>query len=75
MADESKGLRLSGIGFLQVLGLMFIALKSTVHPEWPWPIVLAPIYVPIVAGVLASVLIALIEVFEQQSEEKRKAGR
>lgn len=32
--------------FCALLGLIFIGLKLTKHIDWPWPLVLAPIWGP-----------------------------
>lgn len=44
-----------GVGFLGLLGLLFIGLKLTGHIAWSWWLVLAPIWIP-----LALVLVILL---------------
>ncbi|MDO5036940.1 MAG: hypothetical protein Q4E37_01400 [Tissierellia bacterium] len=36
-----------GVGLLEALALIFIALKLTGHINWSWVWVLAPIWIPI----------------------------
>ena len=38
--------------FFTLLGLLFIGLKLTGYITWPWWIVLAPIWGPVVLGIL-----------------------
>ena len=41
----------SGIGFLGLLTLMFIAFKILGFVEWSWVAVLSPIWIPIVIAI------------------------
>jgi hypothetical protein len=54
MENESQ----SGVNFLGLLALLFIALKLTGHIHWPWLWVLSPIWIP-TAFVLVVASIAL----------------
>ena len=49
----------SGVGFLGLLAITFIALKLTGYIDWPWWAVLAPIWAPF-ALLLAVLFIAFI---------------
>lgn len=50
---ESKGSGSSGgIGFFGLLGIVFITLKLLGVVQWPWWIVLLPIYGPLTAGLV-----------------------
>jgi hypothetical protein len=48
-----------GIGFLGLLGLVFITLKLTGHIQWAWWWVLAPLWGPL-ALALAVMLVLLL---------------
>lgn len=39
----------SGVGFLSLLTLLFIALKLMGHIDWSWVMVLSPMWIPFVA--------------------------
>ena len=45
-----------GIGFCGLLAIVFIVLKLVGVISWPWVWVLAPIWIPIVLGVVIVVL-------------------
>jgi len=47
----------SGIGFFDLLGLLFITLKLTEVIDWSWWWVLAPLWAPIAIGL--SILLAV----------------
>lgn len=52
-----------GMGFFEVLGLIFLVLKLTGQIDWSWWLVLLPIYGPIVlyiGGFLIFLLITFI---------------
>lgn len=61
LLSDGNGSTRSGLGFLNLLGLLFIGLKLTGFIDWPWWVVLAPIwgqfalilFILIVAAVLA----------------------
>lgn len=44
-----------GVGFLGLLGILFIGLKLTGYIDWSWWLVLLPLYIP-----LAIVLVVLL---------------
>lgn len=46
-----------GIGFFSLLGILFIALKLTNVINWPWWVVLAPIWGPIALVVVIALII------------------
>lgn len=50
----------SGIGFLGLLGIMFIGLKLTGYIDWNWVWVLAPIWIPL--GICAIIVIGIVAV-------------
>ena len=45
--------------FFAALGLLFIALKLTRHVDWPWSLVLAPIWVPVVIAFVGGVFVGM----------------
>lgn len=50
-----------GIGFVGLLTILFIALKLTHFIDWPWMVVLLPIWIPI--GILMVVLAIVLIVY------------
>ena len=46
----------SGIGFMSLLGLLFIALKLTGYIHWSWFYVLMPIWIPILLTIVLLVV-------------------
>ena len=46
--SDNKSTTSSGIGFLELLAILFIALKLTGVITWSWLWVLAPIWIPFV---------------------------
>ena len=63
-SNESNGEK-SGIGFFGLLALIFITLKLVGLIDWPWLVVLAPIWGPLsfwlVVLVIVSILLAIKE--------------
>jgi hypothetical protein len=55
--EGKKGSRSYGIGFLNLLALLFIALKLTNHIDWSWWWILSPLWIPLA---LAIALIAIV---------------
>ena len=49
-----------GIGFLGILGLIFIVLKLCHVIDWPWLWVLAPIWGSVVVSVLIFIIAVII---------------
>lgn len=52
----------SGIGFVGLLTILFIALKLTGYIDWSWIWVLSPIWVSIILGILFFVIIFIISI-------------
>ena len=48
MSEKTSG----GVGFFDLLTLLFIALKLTGHITWSWWWVLAPTWIPVVLFLL-----------------------
>lgn len=44
MASDNKGGRSGGVGFFGLLGLLFIGLKLAGCIDWPWWVVLSPLW-------------------------------
>ena len=53
---ENKGANGAGTGFFSLLGLLFIGLKLANVIDWPWWLVLAPIWGPFVLVLMILVL-------------------
>lgn len=51
----------SGMGFFEVLTLIFIVLKLVHVIDWPWIWVLSPIWIGILFIVLVAIILKLIE--------------
>ncbi|MBR3160080.1 MAG: hypothetical protein IKF14_13435 [Atopobiaceae bacterium] len=49
----------TGITFLDLLAVMFIAFKIVGVVDWPWWVVLMPIWVPFAIGVVLFIVIAI----------------
>ena len=60
MMAEGNDTRASGTPFLTLLSILFIALKLTGYVDWPWWVVLSPIWgqLALFAVVTVVVLIA-----------------
>jgi hypothetical protein len=56
MANNGK----RGVGFLGLLTIVFIVLKLTGTITWSWLWVLAPTWIPMVAGLIVVIISALI---------------
>lgn len=61
MSEENKRTVTGGIGFLDLLAIVFIVLKLLGKITWSWWWVLAPIWIPvaIVIGILLVYLIII----------------
>ena len=51
----------SGMGFCEMLGLLFIGLRLGNVIDWPWLWVLSPIWIPIGIFLIVLLIIAVIE--------------
>ena len=60
MSNKSSSSSSSGIGFLSVLGIVFIVLKLTGNITWSWWLVLLPLYGGVALVVV--ILLALISI-------------
>lgn len=56
----SKTSSSSGIGFIGLLQILFIALKLTGNVNWSWGLVLAPMWVPIALFVVVFLFTHLV---------------
>ena len=55
--------------FFMLLGLLFIALKLTDYIDWPWWLVLLPIWGPIVFGFLiVAILLGFVGVMSKMNK-------
>ena len=50
-----------GVGFLGALGLLFIGLKLTGYIDWPWWVVLSPIWVWFALVVIAVIVVLAMD--------------
>jgi MFS superfamily sulfate permease-like transporter len=67
---SNKGASGAGMGFFTLLGVLFIGLRLANVIDWPWWVVLAPIWGP---AVLVVVILTLISVISQRSERKNRS--
>lgn len=58
--SKSKDVSGGGVGFLSLLGVLFIGLKLTHQIDWSWWYVLAPLWGPLVLGVSLMALAGVI---------------
>lgn len=56
--SDTKVVTVPGIGFLGLLGVLFIGLKLTGFINWSWLWVLAPLWI-VPAGIIAFILFCL----------------
>ena len=71
--DEKKGSSSSGgIGFCGLLAIVFITLKLCGVIQWQWYKVLAPLWVPVVAFVLVTIIIFVVNVVEGVIAAKKR---
>lgn len=66
-----------GIGFLQLLTLLFIALKLTNYIDWSWLWVLAPLWIPLglfIAALIGVIIVAIVAISLDHFKEKRLQG-
>lgn len=57
----------SGVSFLGLLTLLFIALKLTDKIDWSWVWVLSPAWIPTVIVLILILVIALIKVVKDNT--------
>ena len=60
MINNSSSSSSGGIGFLSVLGIVFIVLKLTGNITWSWWLVLLPLYGGV--ALIVVILLALISI-------------
>ena len=60
MSDRKSSTTSSGIGFLGLLAILFIALKLTGYITWSWLWVLAPIWIPFIIVVFIVIVIGIV---------------
>ncbi len=58
MSNETK---YTGPGFCTLLGILFIGLRLTGFIDWPWWVVLMPIWVPIALLVLLLLVLVILD--------------
>lgn len=58
---EKKTETRAGLGFVEALALLFIALKLCGVIDWPWLWVLSPIWIQLIVLVIAVVIIVVID--------------
>ena len=62
---EDKNNIRCGISFLELLAIVFIALKLMGYIQWSWWLVLAPLWFPIIPIILLVLVLIIIELFKQ----------
>ena len=55
-----------GINFLELLAIVFIALKLTGYIQWSWWLVLAPLWFPIIPIILLVLVLIIIELYSSR---------
>ena len=61
---EDKNNTSYGINFLELLAIVFIALKLMGYIQWSWWLVLAPLWFPIVPIIILILVLIIIEIFK-----------
>ena len=57
--DKRKTTTSAGVGFCEMLGIVFIVLKLVGVIDWSWWLVLLPIYAPIVLFLLGAFIVVI----------------
>ena len=60
MADNTHKISVYGIGFRSGLTLLFIGLKLTNYIDWPWILLLSPLWAPYAAVALLVVAVGVV---------------
>jgi len=68
MSNEKQS---GGIGFLSLLLLAFIVLKLCKIIGWSWWWVMAPLWIPAVIGIIATILYIWLQYRELRDNKKR----
>lgn len=50
--EKNNNVNSGGIGFFGMLTILFVALKLTGVIDWHWAWIVAPVWIPLVLGVL-----------------------
>ena len=58
---EDKNNTSYGINFLELLAIVFIALKLMGYIQWSWWLVLSPLWFPIILLILVLIIIELFK--------------
>ena len=61
--DMNKKIEYNGLSFSSVLFLIFLVLKLCHVINWPWILVLAPIWLPFVIFIFVTIIMFLIALF------------
>ena len=63
------------MGFLEVLTLIFIFLKMTIHPEWTWTFTLMPLIISFTIYAVMIVVFIIYSVAQVNGEKSLKNSR
>jgi len=69
MSDTSG--RGGGIGFLGALGILFIGLKLAGFIDWPWWLVLSPLWVGVALWLVVVVILVLGAICRDLNSQRR----
>ena len=61
---EDKNNIRCGISFLELLAIVFIALKLMGYIQWSWWLVLAPLWFPIIPIIILILVLIIIEILK-----------
>ena len=61
---EDKNNTSYGINFLELLAIVFIALKLMGYIQWSWWLVLSPLWFPIIPIIILILVLIIIELFK-----------
>lgn len=68
---NSNSTKRTGIGFLSLLGLLFIGLKLAGFIDWAWWVVLAPIWGQFAIFLALLVFIGIVEVLDSMGRKSK----
>ena len=64
-----------GIGFLGLLGILFIGLKLTGYLDWSWWWMLAPLWWPVIFVLLVVAVVGLLHLWSRHADRERRRIR
>ena len=60
----------AGVGFCEVLGIVFIVLKLVGVIDWSWWLVLLPIYAPLALFLLGAIIVVIVAIIKHVLDKR-----